>query len=1358
MRKILRKALAYGICAAILLSAIASRPSMVFAEEKREGILGMGGRAGSIATDSNYGKTEEEMQHATGSDAGRVNSEGLATRSNALYMANSLGDIWDSWTGKTSFEFLDGTQGDGTPERPFLIKNREQLMGLSELAAMGMTVQEAAGNDYAGDYSGCSFALGGNLDMQGIDWIPIGFYGDSSESAGEVANVFEGEFDGNGYTIRNLKINRHEALNHIGLFGSIRNASVHDLVIVPDAEIKGNDRVGAVAGYAVDSEIRNVTVKNAAFDTSGITGGVVGELAGSVVENAECDNVIIDAQRGSEVIYAGGIAGAASESWIVDCRVSTGSGTTARIQGTGYIGGIVGFQNASDIYHSYVNGTIGGYHSTAVGGITGRYASGKLKVARFEGTIGNTQLGAMAREGAFIGTREGPATNFRYIDDVAYLFADSASKISANVCGSEIPDDNDYTYEAHIGYWHGEDLFYTLIQGGSSKNCTDRYFYEELEKGILTVMDEDESGRYTIDHFAPNAVGRPVRGYLVTVNQIDTVANGQNFYDIAALEVKGASAYSRALDKNNRGAMAAGSMVYVSTSPNDTETEKFQMSGSPYYKNAEGTKKSAAYSESAHCYAFRMPEEDISVGAIYKKVAVSIEVNPSVCNFAVRQTRTGDRKNPVKITEIKDKEGKLIARYVNGELEQGTEVLPVNIRAVIDANNDVNDSRVIWSIDDDDLITLARNDDEESSGYTAKSASIAVNLNAAFFTGIIRQLEQDQAEDDYRYKIPNTIYGAGYQNGGVAVLTAATRPSASFEGKQCTANCRINVTFQIMDNTYIAAEGAALDKRTLEYTVTRTLTGDRTNPEEKILVTEPQSLTAVFTPDFFSREEVIWGVGDPAVIGISQEDAAYKEALVTAYQDAKWVKDLIAADDGRKKNDPYTRVSGSGERQTAVTVEGRDRLGNHATADCRVTVRFATDDRTTIEPEAVRLDQSAMDYRLSYEKPRDIRSETARKKGFEPKRLRAVVLPALEDSEEHRPFDRSVVWSSSDPAALSVDEEGNLTVIDGASWIQEAMAAPPYRAQKVVEITAAPAAGGKPAVCRVTLHFQADCIEADHENEVFHIVLTKTGRRTAPTRSYTGHEGKMLTASVYSGDRDLSRVIWSSSDPSLVTVSQDGLVTPMLLDENGELKAEWIKEALEFYPYSGERQVTVTASTADGKMADPVTILLDFRVVDKTYSSEGSGGSGGGSGGGGSTGVTPGGKTTGPAAPAGAIAGTWTQAANGRWIFASNRTYASEWAFISNPYAGSEQPNASWFRFDADGFMVTGWFGDGDGCVYYLNPHSDGTQGRMAEGWQLIEGEWYYFNPISDGTRGRLMTNRVIDGLYYVNETGRWVQ
>ncbi|GLC83088.1 Ig-like domain-containing protein [Lacrimispora brassicae] len=1394
MRKRWTRRLAYIMCAALAITAVP--PWAVYGEDGKtvEGIIQTAtpseadrdtGANEDVVEERKTGeelesaletdeKEEKDLKEATSSEAEAIQKETPLTVLPAKMAVtavaySSLGDIWDAWVGKTSFEFLSGSQGEGTKEKPFLIKNREQLMGLSELTAMGMMVLEAEGTKYAGDYSGCYFALGGNIDLQGVDWIPIGFYRDSSESTGIVPYPFSGEFDGKGYTIKNLKLTSFAGYNNVGLFGTVIDTSIHDVTIVPDgSEIKGKDRTGVVAGYAEDSKIRNITVKNAYIRSTGVAGGIAGEISGTVIENATCEKVMIDATGGADVIYAGGIAGIASDSYIVDCDVSTGDGTTARIQGTGYIGGIVGYQNAAYIYNTHVSGTIGGYHSTAIGGITGRYAAGKLKMARFEGIIGNSQLGSMAREGTFIGTRKGAATNFNYIEDVAYLFADSESKISANVCGSEINDDNDFTYAAHVGYWHTGDLYCTLVQGGAKKTISDRYFYEELEDGILTVMDE-ESGDFTLDHFAPNSLGRPVRGYLLNVNQIDTVANGQNFYDIATLEVRGSSQYSKSLNKEHRGAIAAGTTVSVTTAPKNTDTEKFQIEGAPTYTNGKGIKTSTTYSDSSHAYIFSMPQEDISVSAVYKKVAVSIKVEPENYTFAVTQTRTGNRKNPVKTTEIRNKEGKLIARYINGVLEQGTEVQPVNIKAIIDVNNDVEDNRVKWSVDDPQLISLAKNDDERTDGYTAKSASLSLNLSSSFFTSIIEAAERTQADGNYQYKIPNTIYGTGHQNGGVAVLTAQTRPSASFEGKPCTANSRINVTFQILDNTLVATEGAALDKQALDLTVTRNLTGARTNPQETVTVTAPQSLTATFTPDFFSRDEVTWTSSDPAVIFVSQDSQAYREASVSALKDSAWIRNIMATDNGIRESDKYAKISGTGSREVAVTVNGKDKLGNQASATCQVSVKFVTNDQTRIIPEGIVLDKTILSYSLGYQKTGDTHSETAQKTGFETRKLSAAVLPEVEDTPEHKPYDRRVTWISSDPEAVRVDQEGNVTPVDGAAWIKEALLKAPYRAEKRVEITAVTKDGQKAAACKVSLTFQAECIEADREIEHFDLVLTKTGKRNNPVLTWSGIEGKKFNAYIYSGSQEKKNILWRSSDEGILTVDQEGNVAPIVLNEKQEVIASWIKDAMAKPPYTGTITAVIHAATSDGKQSDPVIVTLNFKVVDNTTSSSSSGGGGGkgSSGGGGrSVGVTTAGNTQGPAAPAGAVTGIWTQTANGKWIFASERTYTNEWAYISNPYATGDQEKASWFRFDKDGFMVLGWYTDTDGNIYYLKAASDGTQGQMLTGWQhipdeaghAVEGAWYYFNPVSDGIRGRLLTNTITPDGYAVNEKGQWIQ
>ena len=132
----------------------------------------------------------------------------------------------------------------------------------------------------------------------------------------------------------------------------------------------------------------------------------------------------------------------------------------------------------------------------------------------------------------------------------------------------------------------------------------------------------------------------------------------------------------------------------------------------------------------------------------------------------------------------------------------------MKIQAVVDKNNDVADEAVRWSVDDDELIILKKNDDEDESGYTKKSASIELNLNAGFLRILWRKRRQNRRRNSTGTLSEDTVYGNGTQ-GGLAVLTAKTRPASSFEEKSVTANCRIR-DIQIKDRTKIAAEGATL--------------------------------------------------------------------------------------------------------------------------------------------------------------------------------------------------------------------------------------------------------------------------------------------------------------------------------------------------------------------------------------------------------------------------------------------------------------------------------------------------------------------------------------------------------------------
>lgn len=982
-----------------------------------------------------------------------------------LRAVSSLGDFWDGWNG--DFSFLDGASGDGSSKKPYEIRNKNQLMGLSQLAAMGMRIQPGEGStELIGSYDGSYFKLMSSIDLGGMEWNPIGFYRDSSELSGEVVNKFFGHFDGNGKTISNFKLSRPDC-PELGFFGAMEDASVENLTLKPGKTVSGKTRVGILAGSLVSSRISDCTVSGA-VQASGTAGGIAGEVSGtgradSVIENCTA-HVTVNINGGNE-LYAGGISGRASETRIVDCRVETGDNSTARIQGAGaVVGGITGFQNDTDIYNSYVSGTIGGPGSLVVGGITGKYGSGHLKIARFEGVIGQSGTGAAGHRGTFIGHREA-GDYFRYGSDVAYLFADSEQKIASDVCGSGIPDDNEYTYAAHIGYSHSGDLHYSLVQGGVSKHITDTYYYEELENGILSVMDEDNGGAppkelgYEMDHFAPNDAGRPERGYLISIPQIDTISSGSYYYDVAVLEARGNSTYCRTLDKEHRGAVAAGTSVTVTTSPKNTEEAKFQMEGVPTYTKG-GSEKDTAYVNGGE-YTFTMPTENTEVRAVYQKVAVRVTVVPPVYHLSVVEERTGNRKNPVRTTKVLDQEGKLIASYINGELQQGTLIQPVSIQAVVDTNNDVADRSVKWSIDDPDLITLLPNGDEDDAGYTKKSASIRVNLNASFFTDTVRKLQKEQAEANYQYPIPDTIFGAGHQNGGVAVLTAATRPAASFEGKPCTGNCRLNVTYQVKDKTYVANEGASLDRTELSFTVIRTLTGNRKEPQERITVTEPQTLTAAFHPDFFDRKDIAWSADDPALVTVNGEN---KSAGVAARKDAKWIQNIIDADAGIHANRPYAALNGSGSRKAMVKVIADDMLGNRQTADCEVTIRFVTEDQTRICVEGISVMPENLDYELTCTKSGPRNNPSITWEGDDSGKVEAVVLPGPA-------FNKNFRWKAGDDS-LIVSPDGTVRVNTGAKWIQEVNRTYPYSGIHMAVITAVTEEDGFQASCGVSIRYR----------------------------------------------------------------------------------------------------------------------------------------------------------------------------------------------------------------------------------------------------------------------------------------------
>jgi len=188
--------------------------------------------------------------------------------------------------------------------------------------------------------------LAGPAANDGKGWEPIGFWEFLD------INPFTGTFDGQGYEIRDLFINRPEE-NNVGLFGFVaREEAMVENVGVVSADVTGDGFVGGLVGRS-RGDVSN------SYVTGTVTGDIwVGGLVGSserYVSNSY-SNGTVTGQR-----YVGGLAG----EHMGDVINSYATGT---VTGQDHVGGLVG-SSRGDVRNSYFSGSVTGDNS--FGGLIG---------------------------------------------------------------------------------------------------------------------------------------------------------------------------------------------------------------------------------------------------------------------------------------------------------------------------------------------------------------------------------------------------------------------------------------------------------------------------------------------------------------------------------------------------------------------------------------------------------------------------------------------------------------------------------------------------------------------------------------------------------------------------------------------------------------------------------------------------------------------------------------------------------------------------------------------------------------------------------------------------------------------------
>ena len=293
----------------------------------------------------------------------------------SLVPVSVFADGTEVWDGSVAESFAGGK---GTKDDPYQIANGSQLAYFAKRVNA-----EEYGEKYADTY----FELTEDIDLGGKEWTPVGETVADLIMGGHEYFVFSGNFDGKGYTIKNLTIGTETSPysgDVCGLFGAT-SGTIEDVVLenVSINYVGGNHSSGygfrmggALVGYSM-GDIVNCTVigldMKAGSDGSYVAlnsiGGLVGiQDGGTTVSHSRVSGKIEEStKKGNVGGFVGTLAKGSSAKYC-------GADVSVEVTGNGRgiaVGGFVGIGNGVTIDETLIE------NCYATGNITGaEYAGG----------------------------------------------------------------------------------------------------------------------------------------------------------------------------------------------------------------------------------------------------------------------------------------------------------------------------------------------------------------------------------------------------------------------------------------------------------------------------------------------------------------------------------------------------------------------------------------------------------------------------------------------------------------------------------------------------------------------------------------------------------------------------------------------------------------------------------------------------------------------------------------------------------------------------------------------------------------------------------------------------------------------
>ena len=263
----------------------------------------------------------------------------------------------------------------------YFISTVEQLRALATEVNGGTT------------FSGMQIKLSNDIDLKSEEWTPIG----------RKDKAFQGTFDGCGYTISNLKIergvNNSSSNADMGLFGFTSDGKVMNFTLY-NAFVKAGIDVGALAVTPYTSSYSNITLAgDVKVEGYSYVGGMFGKNVYKGMENLTVrvnEGSYVKAESETYRTYVGGVIGFMGEGNIIISNVESNINVTGSTCDVGGITGIAHYRNTFENCICTGNVTLVNANDAGdqleIGGIAGVWmnsSAGKvtLRKCNFTGTL-----------------------------------------------------------------------------------------------------------------------------------------------------------------------------------------------------------------------------------------------------------------------------------------------------------------------------------------------------------------------------------------------------------------------------------------------------------------------------------------------------------------------------------------------------------------------------------------------------------------------------------------------------------------------------------------------------------------------------------------------------------------------------------------------------------------------------------------------------------------------------------------------------------------------------------------------------------------------------------------------------------